>query len=145
MHKSIARFGAFLSLLIAFQASAVTINGLNYKQYTGGGSKCPDGSGVLVKGGVKYCRAYRANLNWVIPSTRTNGAALPMSELAGYEVYWTRTSDKATGTVKVSGGGTKTAVFDAYTPSTYYFAVSAIDTKGAKSPLSTMVQASLGK
>ncbi len=68
-----------------------------------------------------------------------------MSELAGYEVYWTRTSDNAKGTIQVSHGTTSTTAFDVYTPSTYYFAVSAIDTKGLKSPLSTMVQASLGK
>lgn len=146
MHTSlIARLGAISLLLIAFQANAVTINGTNYKQYTGSSSKCPDGSSIFVYNGVKYCKAYRANLSWAIPSTRTNGTALQLSELAGYEVYWTRISDNAKGTIKVNSGSTSTTAFDAYTPSTYYFAVSAVDTKGLKSPLSTMVQASLGK
>jgi hypothetical protein len=146
MHKSLlARLGALSLLLLTFQANAAIINGTNYKQYTGSGSKCPDGSSVLVYNNVRYCKAYRANLSWVIPSTRTNGTALPISELAGYEVYWTRTSDNAKGTIRVGRGTISATAFDVFTPSTYYFAVSAIDTKGLKSPLSTMVQASLGK
>lgn len=141
----LSRLGALTLLLVAFQANATIINGTNYKQYTGGGTKCPDGSSVLVYNNVKYCKAYRANLSWAIPSTRTNGTALQISELAGYEVYWTRSSDNAKGTIKVSSGTASTTAFDVYTPSTYYFAVSAVDSKGLKSPLSTMVQASLGK
>ena len=139
----LARLGAISMLLIAFQANAVIINGTNYKQYTGTSTKCPDGSSIFVYNNVKYCKAYRANLAWAIPSTRTDGTALPISELSGYEVYWTRTSDNAKGTIKVSSGTTSTTAFDVYTPGTYYFAVSALDVKGLKSPLSTMVQASL--
>ncbi len=68
MHKSLlARLGALSLLLITFHANAATINGINYKQYTGGGNKCPDGSNVFVYKNVRYCKAYRANLSWVIP------------------------------------------------------------------------------
>ena len=146
MRKSmLARLGAISLLLVAFQANATTINGINYKQFTGSGTKCPNGSSVFVYNKVKYCKAFRASLTWAIPSTRTNGNALPASELAGYEVYWTRGSDNAKGTIKISKGAIASTALDVYTPGTYYFAVSAIDTKGLKSPLSSMVQASLGK
>lgn len=138
------RAGAISLCLMAFHANAVTINGTNYKRYTGSGSVCPDGSKVLVYKNVRYCKAYRANISWAVPTTRTNGSALPASELKGYEVYWTRTSDNAKGTLRISGGTQSSTAFDVYTPGTYYFAVSALDTKGLKSPLSTLVASKLG-
>jgi hypothetical protein len=145
MRKSIlARFGALSCLLIAFQANAVMINHVSYKPFASTGTKCPDGSSIFVYNGVSYCKAYHLTISWVPPSTRTNGSALQMSELTGYEVYWTRTSDNSKGTVRVSGGSTLSAPFDSYKIGTYYFAMSAIDTKGVKSPLSTMIQAKLG-
>ncbi|MDB6063629.1 MAG: hypothetical protein JWM78_3732 [Verrucomicrobiaceae bacterium] len=139
------RVGAISLLLIAFQANAVTINGANYKQFTSGGSKCPNGESVLVYNGVKYCKSYVANLSWTIPSTRADGTVLKATDLAGYEVYWTRSIDSAKGTIKVGSGATAMAAFEAYTPDTYYFAVSAIDTKGLKSSLSVVAQTTLGK
>lgn len=131
--------------LFAAHANAVTINGINYKQYTGTGKTCPDGSAIFTYKNVKYCKAYRASISWKIPTTRTDGSALKSGELKGYEVYWTRTSDNASGTIKISSNTTTSTTFDVYTPSTYYFAMSAIDTSGLKSNLSTMVSAKLGK
>ncbi|MDB6063128.1 MAG: hypothetical protein JWM78_3231 [Verrucomicrobiaceae bacterium] len=146
MRKSmLTRLGALSLLLLAVQANAVTINGANYKQFTSGGSKCPDGSSVLIYNRAKYCKAYRANLSWSIPATRADGTPLKESELSGYEVYWTRTIDDAKGTIKVAKGTSATAAFEAYTPDTYYFAISAVDSKGLKSTLSTVAQAALGK
>jgi len=144
MFKSMLfRIGAISLTLLAFEANAAVINGTNYKQYTGGGSVCPDKSKVLVYKRVKYCKAYRANISWSLPTTRTNGTALKASELKGYEVYWTRTKDNAKGTLKINGGTARSTAFDVYTPGTYYFAISALDSKGLKSPLSSMVQTSL--
>ena len=131
-------------LAFALQANAVVINGVNYKQFTGSGSKCPDGSSVVVYKNAKYCKAYRANISWTIPTKRTNGVNLPISELKGYEVYWTRASDNAKGTIRIASSTQASTALDVYTPGAYYFAVSAIDTSGLKSPLSTMVQANLG-
>ena len=147
MHKStLLRLGAAFCLAIgSLQANAIIINGINYKQYTGSGSVCPGGTRVFVYKNVKYCRAYRANIRWTIPTKRINGKPLYISELKGYEVYWTRTSDNARGVIKVPTNTQSSTYFDVYTPSTYYFAISAIDTKGLKSPLSTLAQARLGK
>ncbi|MDB6063630.1 MAG: hypothetical protein JWM78_3733 [Verrucomicrobiaceae bacterium] len=145
MRKSmLTRLGAISLLLVAFQANALTINGINYKQFTSGGSKCPNGDSVMVYNGAKYCKSYRANLSWTIPATRADGTALQASELAGYEVYWTRSSDSAKGTIKVGNGESAVAAFEAYTPDTYYFAISAIDNKGLKSTLSSVAQTALG-
>lgn len=138
------RILAASALVFAVHANAVTINGTNYKQYSGTSSTCPDGSKVFVYKSVKYCKAYRANISWAIPTTRSDGKALQISELKGYEVYWTRSSDNASGTIKVGSNTQTTTAFDAYTPATYYFAMSAVDTTGLKSKLSSMVQAKLG-
>lgn len=145
MHfQKLLRLCTASALIFTLNAHATVINGINYKQYTGSGTTCPDGNKVLVSGGTRYCKAYRANISWTIPTKRVNGAALPISELKGYEVYWTRSSDKARGTIKISSRTQASAAFDAYTPATYYFAMAAIDTSGLKSPLSTMVTAKLG-
>lgn len=130
--------------MFALHANATVINGVNYKQFTGTGTTCPDGSAVFVYNNVKYCKALRANISWSIPTTRSDGQALAISELKGYEVYWTRSSDNAKGVIKVSSATQVTTAFDVYTPGTYYFAMSAIDSAGLKSALSTMVEAKLG-
>ena len=146
MHKStLLRFGALFFLAIgSIHANAVTINGVNYKQFSGSGTICPSGARVYVYKNVKYCKAFRASISWAIPTRRTNGTPLRISDLKGYEVYWTRTSDDARGVIKVDSNTQTSTYFDVYTPSTYYFAMSAIDSRGLKSPLSSMVQAKLG-
>lgn len=146
LKSTLLRLGAISFLTItSLYTNAVTINGINYKQFSGSGTVCPSGTKVLIYKSVKYCKAFRADINWNIPTKRTNGTPLRISEIKGYEVYWTRTSDNARGVIKVSSNTQSSVYFDVYTPSTYYFAMSAIDTSGLKSPLSSMVQAKLGK
>lgn len=132
------------ALMFALHANATVINGVNYKQFTGTGSICPDGSAVVVSNKVKYCKSFRANISWEIPISRTNGDALKIADLKGYEVYWTRSSDNAKGVIKISSASQIATTLEVYTPGTYNFAMSAIDTAGLKSPLSAMVEAKLG-
>lgn len=142
--SKLLKIGSAAALMFALHANATVINGVNYKQFTGSGKTCPDGSAVFVYNNVKYCKAIRANISWSIPVTRTNGTALQVAELKGYEVYWTRASDNAKGVIKISSATQIATAFDVYTPGTYYFAMSAIDTAGLKSPLSTLIEAKLG-
>lgn len=134
---------AIASTLLSLQASALTLNGINYKQVSTSAAPCPDGSKKTYYQKNYYCRVYKAGLSWSIPVTRQNGVGIPVSELAGYEVYWTRSSDTIGGTLKVNGGSMQTASLEVFKPDMYYFAVSAVDTKGLKSPLSKMVSAKL--
>lgn len=121
------------------------INNVNYKQYTGGGGDiCPDGSNVVVYSSKKYCKAYRANITWQIPTTRANNTPLSLSELKGYEIYWVRSSDNAKGTFGVGGGSKTTSVFDVYTPGVYSFSIKAIDVNGLKSVPSESISVYLG-
>jgi hypothetical protein len=147
MYKSIT-FGILASLATAFsmQASAdLVLNGVTYVRYSGTGTKCPDGSSVLRYNRSSWCKAYKAKVGWTIPTTRANGKALPISELKGYQVYWTRESDKSTGTINVNKSTAISTVMNTAVPGTYYFAISAIDTAGLKSTLSPVVTARLGR
>lgn len=132
------------SLLASEQASALTIDGLNYKLVSGTGGLCPDGKSKLIYNGKPYCRTYKASLTWDIPTTRVNGVALQVAELRGYEVYWTRRNDATTGVIKVTSGTGQIATLEVFKPDEYYFAISAIDTGGLKSALSPMVSARVG-
>ena len=89
--------------------------------------------------------SFTAKLNWTPPSTRENGAPLAMSDLKGYEIYYT--SDDLTQSVTVPVSGGSTASFDVANlkAGTYHFAISAIDSTGAKSKLSPLVTRTLGQ
>ena len=67
--------------------------------------------------------------------------------MSGYELYYTTDSSSETSgtTVAVSGGNTASYTVSNLPAGTYYFAIAAVDSSGAKSALSTMVSAKLGK
>jgi len=83
-------------------------------------------------------------LSWSIPTTRVNGTALNLSELAGYEIYYTNDSGSVSKTVSVSGGGAVSYTVASIAPGSYHFAISAIDSAGLKSSLSSVVDATFG-
>src|SRR5690606_1797860 len=85
---------------------------------------------------------YSARLSWEIPSTRADGSALSASALSGYEIYYT--TDKTSGTYVVSGGTTSVYTAAELPAGTYHFAMSAIDSNGLKSALSSMVTVTFG-
>lgn len=128
---------------MSFHAAAATFNGLEYHSVSSTTTACPDGTKPLVSNGVAYCRTYKAAVAWIAPTKRTDGSALTSSDLQGYEVYWTRTKDSKSGVIKVTGAANLKTALSVYTPDTYNFAVSAIDSKGLKSPLSPVVAAKL--
>jgi hypothetical protein len=145
MRKStVCKFIVGALMLISFQASAgITKNGTYYTLWFD--KNCRDGSTAMLYLNQWWCPTYKAKLSWSIPATRENGATLSVSELSGYEVYWGRSVDSRTGTIKVPTGSLSTVTFEAQTPATYYFVVSAIDSSGRKSQLSKMVETKLGR
>lgn len=128
---------------IATTNAAILRNGLSYSQYNAASGRCPDGNKPIRYSNQTWCRVYITNLSWAIPVRRENGQPLQLSELAGYEIYWTRDRDGASGTIKVSGGQVVTKKFETFVPATYHFAMSAIDSKGLKSKLSALVDSPL--
>lgn len=92
--------------------------------------------GCLLGGSALAQAASSVKLSWGIPTTRENGQALPVSELTGYELYYTTDDPAVTGSVKVSGGATATYTVSNLAAGNYHFAISAVDSKGLKSKLS---------
>jgi hypothetical protein len=78
-----------------------------------------------------------ATLSWLAPTSDTNGA--PLTDLAGYRIYYGLSKSQLTQTVHVSTVGIQTYVLDGLTSGTWYFAVKAVTLDGAESALSDIV------
>ena len=92
-------------------------------------SNLPAGSGGAV------------TINWTPPTENTDGT--PLTDLAGYDIHYGTASGDYTQSVNVSNAGLATYVVDNLTPGTYYFSVSAVNTSGTESPLSSEVTATV--
>jgi hypothetical protein len=145
MHKSVVPlFLSVVGLLAVAPANAtITRNGILYKEY-GKTARCLDGSAKLSYQGKTWCPLYGVTLSWSAPVTRTNGKPLVASDLALYEIYWTREIDTRSGKLSKPRASESTQ-FYVFTPDTYHFAISAVDTSGLKSPLSKVVSIKLAR
>jgi len=89
--------------------------------------------------------SHSLQLSWAIPTTRENGTALTISELAGYQVYYylDGTSAGAGNVVNINGGTTSSTQISLTGSGTYYFAIAARDQAGLLSNLSNYVAVTL--
>jgi hypothetical protein len=78
-------------------------------------------------------------LSWVAPSTRTDGSALSLSEIAGYRVYMGNSANNLSPIVDLDNGNSERHVVEDLENGTYYFAISVYDTAGNESGLSNVV------
>ena len=83
-------------------------------------------------------KTYNASVSWAVPSTRADGTPLSVSELSGYEVYYTNDSGSVNISLPISGGSTASTMVNNLASGNYYFSISAIDAAGLKSVLSTV-------
>jgi hypothetical protein len=67
-----------------------------------------------------------------------------LSELAGYEVYYTTDDPAVMGTVSVSGGSSVSYSLSQLAAGNYYFTISVIDIGGLKSAMSNMASIKFG-
>jgi predicted phage tail protein len=77
-------------------------------------------------------------LNWTPPTQNIDGT--PLTNLAGYDIHYGTQSHAYTQSIRVSNPGIATYVVDNLTPGTYYFTVTAVNSQGAQSPLSSEVR-----
>jgi hypothetical protein len=159
---------SLMSIVISSEAAAgkwttstITYNGLTYQLSSS--STCLDGTAALRYMRKWWCPvsatvaitppptttptepvAYSAQISWTIPSTRTDGTPLPLSELTGYEIYYTTDDPAVTGVVNVTGGSSASYVASNLKAGNYYFTISAIDINGLKSSMSTMAAIKFG-
>ena len=75
--------------------------------------------------------AGRATLSWDAPTTRTDGS--PLTNLAGFKLYYGTSSNSLSNVVQVSDPGARSWIIENLTVGTWYFAASAYDTSGMES------------
>jgi hypothetical protein len=75
-----------------------------------------------------------ATVSWEPPTLRTDGSAL--TDLAGYRVYYGKDENSLTHVISISGTGLTSQLVENLEPGTWYFAVTAYDSKGLESPKS---------
>jgi hypothetical protein len=78
-----------------------------------------------------------ATLNWTPPTENTDDT--PLTNLAGYDIHYGTASGDYTQSISVANPGLATYVVDNLTPGIYYFTVSAVNSAGTESPLSSEV------
>jgi len=70
-------------------------------------------------------------LSWTPPTQNEDGS--PLSNLAGYKIYWGKSADSYTNSVTVNNPGLATYVVEQLTPAVWYFAITALSSNGAES------------
>jgi hypothetical protein len=79
-----------------------------------------------------------ARLTWTPPTLNDNGS--PLTNLAGYKVYWGTTPDSYPSSATVMNPGVSTYVVENLSPNTYHFVVTAINSAGLESDYSSSWQ-----
>jgi len=74
-------------------------------------------------------------LSWTAPTRNEDGSTL--SDLAGYKIYYGRSSGSYTDQIRIDNPGVTSYVVDNLTPNTYYFAATAFNSSGVESRFST--------
>jgi hypothetical protein len=77
-------------------------------------------------------------LSWEAPTTNTNGS--PLTNLAGYRIYYGFSPTDLSQTVQINTVGIQTYVLDDLPSGTWYFAVMALSSSGDESALSNVVE-----
>lgn len=83
-----------------------------------------------------------ATLSWEAPTTNTDGK--PLTDLAGYRIYYGTDANNLVATVDLDSVGLQTYVIDDLGAATWYFAVRAYTSTGAESALSEVVSKTIG-
>jgi fibronectin type III domain protein len=78
-----------------------------------------------------------ATLSWQAPTTDTNGA--PLTDLAGYRIYYGTSATDLSDTIQLTSVGLQTYVIQNLASGTWYFAVTAVASTGVESALSDVV------
>ena len=80
---------------------------------------------------VDQSGASSATLSWTAPSMNNDGS--PLTDLAGYNIYYGTSSRNYTNQIVVNNPGVTTFVVDNLNPDTYYFAATAVNSGGTES------------
>jgi len=77
-----------------------------------------------------------ATLSWMAPTENIDGS--PLTDLAGYEVYFGKSKDTLDQKVTLTNPSLSTYIVENLEPGTWYFALTAVNQKGVTSELSNI-------
>ncbi len=80
-----------------------------------------------------------ATLNWVAPTTRSNGEALLLSEIQGYEIYMIDEGNVHEAVFTIDSNNVTSHTVEELSPGVYHFAIATIDSSNLISELSESV------
>lgn len=83
-----------------------------------------------------------ATLSWMPPAANTDGSAL--TDLAGYRIHFGTSAGALTQTIDIDNPSVSRYVVENLSPSTWYFAVKSVNTKGVESSLSGVASKTIG-
>jgi hypothetical protein len=83
-----------------------------------------------------------ATLEWQAPDTAIDGSTL--TDLAGYKIYYGTDVEKMTQTVSIDNPSVLSYVVEDLAPATYYFAVTALNSRGHESERSNAGRKEIG-
>jgi hypothetical protein len=122
------------SLILAGCGGGSTDSSANAQSSGSSASGQSSGSGETLPGPTTAS----ATLDWVAPTTNTNGSAL--TDLRGYRIYYGTRSNQLTNTIAITSPGMATYVIDGLqVGTTYYFAITAVTSSGMESADSAVV------
>jgi hypothetical protein len=77
-----------------------------------------------------------ATLTWTPPTQNADGS--PLTDLAGYKVYWGTSEDDYTNSITLDNPGLSSYVVEQLTPAVWFFATTAVNSKGLESGYSNV-------
>src|SRR5690606_34531458 len=82
-----------------------------------------------------------AELSWEAPTENEDGT--PLTDLAGYKIYWGTQPDEYTNSVTIDNPAVLTYVLENLVPATYYFVATAFNAEGSESEPSEMASVTI--
>lgn len=96
-----------------------------------GGSAPPPAAPAPAPAPSPTPQARAATLEWTAPTTQTNGATL--ADLAGYRIHYGKSARTLDQMIEIKNASISSYVVEGLAPGTYYFAVSAFNSRNFES------------
>ena len=138
MHENISRGRVYRSVLAAVLVAVLSgcvgdDEDKSANQSPAGGSAPPPATPAPTPAPAPppSAQARAATLEWTAPTTQTNGVQL--ADLAGYRIHYGKSAQTLDQTIEIRNASISTYVVEGLAPGTYYFAVTAFNSRNLES------------
>jgi hypothetical protein len=136
LHENISRGRVFRSVLaivlVALLSGCVGDDeGKSANHSPPGGSAQPPATPAPTPAPTPTSQARAATLEWTAPTTQTNGVQL--ADLAGYRIHYGKSAQTLDQMIEIRNASISTYVVEGLAPGTYYFAVTAFNSRNLES------------